>query len=187
MRTYIYFHKIWSRPAKESQYFVAVAHWSTLWWEIVSCSLNCPPRDWSTLSPRRGQTFLVRHHVYSLWRSHSNTVVFSWQGCLPVVANIGQIGNRRFSKLWWRALWYHRALGGCRRQGGSRLGLLRPVLDLDGELADELPEEVRVAVLAQLVQHKPVAELEAKNISCMYSSKCRNWNVRHQQLLKYYS
>ena len=126
---------------------------------------------------------MVRHHVYSqkrhfskkkLWRSHSNTVVFSWQGCLPVVANIGQIGNRRLSKLWRRAPRCHRALGRGRRQGGGRLGLLRPVLDLDGELADELPKEVGVAVLAQLVQHEPVAELEAKNISSMYSSKCRN-------------
>ena len=137
--------------------------------------------------PTPCQTFLVRHHVYSLWRSHSNTVVFSWQGCLPVVANVGQIGDRRLSKLLRRAPWYHRALGGCCRQGGGRLGLLRSVLDLDGELADELPEEVRVAVLAQLVQHEPVAELEAKNISCKYSSKCRKWNVRHQELLKYYS
>ena len=76
--------------------------------------------------------------------------------------------------MWRRAPRDHRALGAGHRQGGRRLGLLRPVLDLDGELTDELPEEVRVAVLAQLVQHEPVAELEAKNISCLYSSKCRN-------------
>ena len=35
---------------------------------------------------------------------------------------------------------------------------------LDRQLADELAEEVGVAVLAQLVQHEPVANLEKKSV-----------------------
>ena len=35
---------------------------------------------------------------------------------------------------------------------------------LDRQLSDELTEEVGVAVLAQLVQHKPVANLEKKSV-----------------------
>ena len=39
------------------------------------------------------------------------------------------------------------------------LGLLGPRLQLSGELFNELPEEVRVAVLGELVEHEPVAQL----------------------------
>ena len=49
-----------------------------------------------------------------------------------------------------------------RGQGCRGFGLLWPVLDLDGKLPDELPEEVGVAVLAELVEHKPVADLKAE-------------------------
>ena len=48
--------------------------------------------------------------------------------------------------------------------GGGHLGVEALL-----EGAEEISEEVGVGVLAQLVQHEPVAELEAKNISCMYS------------------
>ena len=39
------------------------------------------------------------------------------------------------------------------------LGLLGPRFQLSGELFNELPEEVRVAVLGELVEHEPVAQL----------------------------
>ena len=42
----------------------------------------------------------------------------------------------------------------------SLLGLFGLALQLPGQLLDELSEEVGVAVLAQLVQHKPVPKLE---------------------------
>ena len=38
-------------------------------------------------------------------------------------------------------------------------GALGPELELDGELLDELPEEVGVAVLGELVEDEPVANL----------------------------
>ena len=52
-----------------------------------------------------------------------------------------------------------------RRQGkvftyrASRLGLLGSQLEFDGELPDELSEEVLVAVLGELVHHEPVGHL----------------------------
>ena len=41
----------------------------------------------------------------------------------------------------------------------SGLGFLGPELELDGELPDELSEEVLVAVLGELVHHEPVRHL----------------------------
>ena len=41
----------------------------------------------------------------------------------------------------------------------ARLGPLGPQLQLDGQLADELSEEVGVAVLAHLPENKPVPHL----------------------------
>lgn len=38
-------------------------------------------------------------------------------------------------------------------------GALGPELELDGELLDELPEEVGVAVLGELVEDEPIANL----------------------------
>ena len=43
--------------------------------------------------------------------------------------------------------------------GAASPGALGPQLELDGELLDELPEEVGVAVLGELVEDKPVANL----------------------------
>ena len=44
----------------------------------------------------------------------------------------------------------------------SLLGLFGLALQLPGQLLDELSEEVGVAVLAELVEHKPVADLKAE-------------------------
>ena len=43
--------------------------------------------------------------------------------------------------------------------GATSTGALGPELELDGELLDELPEEVGVAVLGELVEDEPVANL----------------------------
>ena len=43
--------------------------------------------------------------------------------------------------------------------GAACSGALGPQLELNGELLDELPEEVGVAVLGELVEDKPVANL----------------------------
>ena len=41
----------------------------------------------------------------------------------------------------------------------SRLGPLRPQLQLNGEFSDELSEEVLVGVLAHLIENKPISDL----------------------------
>ena len=43
--------------------------------------------------------------------------------------------------------------------GAACSGALGPQLELNGELLDELPEEVGVAVLGELVEDEPVANL----------------------------
>ena len=59
----------------------------------------------------------------------------------------------------WKVLDRERRQGKVFTYRASRLGFLWSQLQLDGELPDELSEEVLVAVLRELVHHEPVGHL----------------------------